>query len=324
MLLADLDPAKRHPRAAGRRAVGIAGGGEAFAAPPSGSLSAGVPVAAICGATGGRAPASVDARRHTSAAAEYLPAPATRAATTTPERAVVDGDPARPARSRPSPRVAALSRPSALPRSTRTLRGSRPLPPRRPGRLPGAHAGRRVSVPPREAWPEPDPQSEAGALLTDVILTTFRLNGRLKRPGVRRRRRDHGGVVAGARRRPGRARTVAEIGRRMGMTRQGVQRVADCWSSAASPSTARPPRAKCRRSDRGSRSPSCRGGTGRRRVGRRAARAGDHAPLDSRRTSWICPRASGSLKKTCRKPGRPSAPSVTTSPRSTPRPVSSS
>ncbi len=86
-----------------------------------------------------------------------------------------------------------------------------------------------MSVPPREAWPEPDPQSEAGALLTDVILTTFRLNGRLME--VAQEFAVEGEITAawwqvlgGVLDEP---RTVAEIGRRMGMTRQGVQRVAD-------------------------------------------------------------------------------------------------
>ena len=86
-----------------------------------------------------------------------------------------------------------------------------------------------MSVPPRDAWPEPEPQSEAGALLTDVILTTFRLNGRLME--VAQAFAVEGEITAawwqvlgGVLDEP---RTVAEIGRRMGMTRQGVQRVAD-------------------------------------------------------------------------------------------------
>jgi hypothetical protein len=33
-------------------------------------------------------------------------------------------------------------------------------------------------VPAREAWPEPVASTEAGAVLTDLILTTFRLNAR--------------------------------------------------------------------------------------------------------------------------------------------------
>jgi DNA-binding MarR family transcriptional regulator len=84
-------------------------------------------------------------------------------------------------------------------------------------------------VPPREDWPEPPRQSEAGELLTDVIITTFRLNARLME--VAQELAVEGGLTAawwqvlgGVLDEP---RTVAEIGRRMGMTRQGVQRVAD-------------------------------------------------------------------------------------------------
>ena len=36
-----------------------------------------------------------------------------------------------------------------------------------------------MSVPPRSQWPEPEPETPAGAALTDVILETFRLNARL-------------------------------------------------------------------------------------------------------------------------------------------------
>jgi DNA-binding MarR family transcriptional regulator len=86
-----------------------------------------------------------------------------------------------------------------------------------------------VSAPPRESWPEPPPQTDSGALLTEVILTTFRLNGRLME--VAQEFAVEGGITAawwqvlgGVLDEP---RTVAEIGRRMGMTRQGVQRVAD-------------------------------------------------------------------------------------------------
>ena len=85
------------------------------------------------------------------------------------------------------------------------------------------------TVPPRGEWPEPPDQTEAGALLTDVILTTFRLNGRLLE--VAQEFAAAGEITAawwqvlgGVLDEP---RTVAEIGRRMGMTRQGVQRVAD-------------------------------------------------------------------------------------------------
>jgi DNA-binding MarR family transcriptional regulator len=86
-----------------------------------------------------------------------------------------------------------------------------------------------MSAPARDAWPEPPPQTEAGALLTDVVLTTFRLNGRLME--VAQEFAVEGEITAawwqvlgGVLDEP---RSVAEIGRRMGMTRQGVQRVAD-------------------------------------------------------------------------------------------------
>jgi DNA-binding MarR family transcriptional regulator len=84
-------------------------------------------------------------------------------------------------------------------------------------------------VPEREQWPEPPPHTEAGGLLTDVIIATFRLNGRLLE--VAQQLAAEGGLTAawwqvlgGVLDQP---RTVAEVGRRMGMTRQGVQRVAD-------------------------------------------------------------------------------------------------
>jgi DNA-binding MarR family transcriptional regulator len=85
------------------------------------------------------------------------------------------------------------------------------------------------AVPRREEWPDPGPLTEPGEALTDVILATFRLNGRLM--DVARQRARAGGLTAtewqvlgGVLDEP---RSVAEIGRRMGMTRQGVQRVAD-------------------------------------------------------------------------------------------------
>src|SRR4051795_2451251 len=84
-------------------------------------------------------------------------------------------------------------------------------------------------VPPRTEWPEPVPQTEAGAVLTEVILTTFRLNARLLE--VAQVLGANGGLTAawwqvlgGVLDQP---RSVAGIARRMGMTRQGVQRVAD-------------------------------------------------------------------------------------------------
>jgi DNA-binding MarR family transcriptional regulator len=84
-------------------------------------------------------------------------------------------------------------------------------------------------VPPRERWPDVPPLSEAGQVLTDLVLTTFRLNGRLM--DVAQEMAKEGSITAawwqvlgGVLDRP---RSVAEIGRLMGMTRQGVQRVAD-------------------------------------------------------------------------------------------------
>jgi DNA-binding MarR family transcriptional regulator len=88
--------------------------------------------------------------------------------------------------------------------------------------------GRDTTVPPRENWPEPIPHTQAGAVLTDVILTTFRLNARLME--VAQELGANGGLTAawwqvlgGILDQP---RSVAAIGRCMGMTRQGVQRVA--------------------------------------------------------------------------------------------------
>jgi len=85
------------------------------------------------------------------------------------------------------------------------------------------------AVPPREQWPVPPPQTEAGRVLTDVILTTFRLNARLMEAA--QSLASEGGLTAawwqvlgGVLDQP---RSVAEVGRRMGMARQGVQRVAD-------------------------------------------------------------------------------------------------
>jgi DNA-binding MarR family transcriptional regulator len=85
------------------------------------------------------------------------------------------------------------------------------------------------TIPSRGAWPEPVPHTEAGAALTDVILTTFRLNARFLE--VARDLAANGDLTAawwqvlgGILDQP---RSVAAIGRRMGMTRQGVQRVAD-------------------------------------------------------------------------------------------------
>jgi DNA-binding MarR family transcriptional regulator len=90
-------------------------------------------------------------------------------------------------------------------------------------------AAHTATVPPREDWPDPPPRTEASEALTDVIIATFRLNGRLMDIAQRLARagrltatewRVLGGVLD-------EPHSVAEIGRLMGMTRQGVQRVAD-------------------------------------------------------------------------------------------------
>ena len=81
----------------------------------------------------------------------------------------------------------------------------------------------RATGPSRTRRPKP------ARLLTDVIIATFRLNGRLME--VAQQLAAEGGLTAawwqvlgGVLDEP---RSVAEIGRRMGMTRQGVQRIAD-------------------------------------------------------------------------------------------------
>jgi DNA-binding MarR family transcriptional regulator len=84
-------------------------------------------------------------------------------------------------------------------------------------------------VPARAAWPEPEPQTEAGALLTDVVLATFELYGRVldaaqELASAGELTAAWWQVLGGVLDEP---RTVAEVARRMGMTRQGVQRVAD-------------------------------------------------------------------------------------------------
>jgi putative intracellular protease/amidase len=93
-LLADLDPAGSDLLVLPGADLWDAGGGEGFAAAAQHFLAAGVPVAAICGATAGLARAGLlDDRRHTSAAAEYLAATGyAGGAHYVEERAVVDGD----------------------------------------------------------------------------------------------------------------------------------------------------------------------------------------------------------------------------------------
>ena len=86
-----------------------------------------------------------------------------------------------------------------------------------------------TSIPPRRRWPEPVPHTADGRLLTEVVVATFRLNGRLLEAA--RHLAAEGGITAawwqvlgGILDEP---RTVSEIGRRMGLTRQAVQRIAD-------------------------------------------------------------------------------------------------
>jgi DNA-binding MarR family transcriptional regulator len=86
-----------------------------------------------------------------------------------------------------------------------------------------------AEVPPPDRWPDPPQRTEAGEALTDAIIATFRLNGRLMDIA---QRLAHAGdltatewrVLGGVLDEP---HSVAAIGRLMGMTRQGVQRVAD-------------------------------------------------------------------------------------------------
>jgi DNA-binding MarR family transcriptional regulator len=90
-------------------------------------------------------------------------------------------------------------------------------------------AARSRAVPPRKDWPDPPPRTEAGETLTDVIIATFRLNGRLM--DIAQRLAGAGSLTATDWRVLGgvldEPHSVAEVGRLMGMTRQGVQRVAD-------------------------------------------------------------------------------------------------
>jgi putative intracellular protease/amidase len=75
MLVGELDPAASDLLILPGAFLWDAGGGAAFADAAARFLAAGVPVAAICGATAGLARAGLlDERRHTSAAPEYLAA----------------------------------------------------------------------------------------------------------------------------------------------------------------------------------------------------------------------------------------------------------
>jgi len=94
LLLDDLDPASSNLLILPGADMWDAGGGGAFATVAARSLDAGVPVAAICGATAGLARAGLlDRRHHTSAAAEYLMATGYAGGDLyVNERAVADGD----------------------------------------------------------------------------------------------------------------------------------------------------------------------------------------------------------------------------------------
>jgi putative intracellular protease/amidase len=93
-LLADLDPADSDLIVLAGAGLWDAGGGQAFAAAAARFIDAGVPVAAICGATAGLARAGLlDQRNHTSAGAEYLAATGYAGRNRYVDaRAVVDGD----------------------------------------------------------------------------------------------------------------------------------------------------------------------------------------------------------------------------------------
>ena len=93
-LVDDLDPSESAVLVLAGGDMWDAGGGEVFADAARRFLEAGVPVAAICGATAGLARARVlDQRRHTSASAEYLAMTGYRGGGHyVDERAVVDGD----------------------------------------------------------------------------------------------------------------------------------------------------------------------------------------------------------------------------------------
>jgi putative intracellular protease/amidase len=94
MLLDELDPTSSNLLILPGADIWDAGGGQPFTKAAARFLDAGVPVAAICGATAGLARAGLlDSRRHTSAAAEYLVATRYDGADYyVNERAVVDGD----------------------------------------------------------------------------------------------------------------------------------------------------------------------------------------------------------------------------------------
>jgi putative intracellular protease/amidase len=93
-LLAELEPAGSDLLILPGAEMWDAGGGEPFAAAAERFLDAGVPVAAICGATAGLARAGLlDTRKHTSNSAEYLAMTGYAGGDRyIDERVVVDGD----------------------------------------------------------------------------------------------------------------------------------------------------------------------------------------------------------------------------------------
>jgi putative intracellular protease/amidase len=94
MLLEDLDPSASDLLVLAGAEMWDAGHGQPFAATAERFLAAGVPVAAICGATAGLARAGLlDERDHSSAAAGYLAATGYAGGNRyVDQRAVVDGD----------------------------------------------------------------------------------------------------------------------------------------------------------------------------------------------------------------------------------------
>jgi len=86
-----------------------------------------------------------------------------------------------------------------------------------------------ADTPARPTWPDPPGQTAAGQVLTDLVLTTFRLNAGFL--AVAQDLAAAGDITAawwqvlgGVLDEP---RSIADIARRMGMTPQGVRRVAD-------------------------------------------------------------------------------------------------
>jgi DNA-binding MarR family transcriptional regulator len=85
------------------------------------------------------------------------------------------------------------------------------------------------AAPPRDIWPGQPNRTVPGDMLTELVLATFRLNGRLM--DTAQHLASAGGLTATEWRVLGgvldQPRTVSDLARVMGMTRQGVQRVAD-------------------------------------------------------------------------------------------------